>query len=140
MQCGRLPEGERKQRRLPCDVHGTYSRCYVKVLNLTPDFLMQPDRARSSTETLKQVEEQVHAACLGVAQTVDNMQTATGVKDAFTQHWIDDLIERSRNLRKVHPERSATDIQKELMAWVLENKDTIYNPFLTLKGDDANVS
>jgi len=86
------------------------------------------------------VEEQVHAACLGVAQTVENMQTATGVKDAFTQHWIDDLIERSRNLRKAHPERSATDIQEELMAWVLENKDAVYNPFLTLKGDDANVS
>jgi hypothetical protein len=101
---------------------------------------MQPDQARSSTETLKQVEEQVHAACLGVAQTVENMQTATGVKDTFTQQWIDDLIEWAQNLRKAHPEHSATNIQEELMAWVLENKDTIYNPFLTLKGDDTNTS
>ncbi|KAF8801376.1 hypothetical protein BYT27DRAFT_7198307 [Phlegmacium glaucopus] len=101
--------------------------------------MFMPDRARSSTETLKLVEEQVHAACLGVAQTVENMQTATGVKDTFTQHWIDDLIERARNLRKAHPERSATDIQEELMAWVLKNKDAVYNPFLTLKGFNVSV-
>jgi len=41
------------------------------------------------------VEEQVQVACLGVAQEVKDLQTKTGVKDAFAQHWIDELISKA---------------------------------------------
>jgi len=41
------------------------------------------------------VEEQVQAACLGVAQEVKDLQMKTGIKDAFTQHWIDKLISKA---------------------------------------------
>lgn len=94
----------------------------------------QPGKVRSLEETLKLVEEQVQAACLGVAQTVKDMQTETGIKDAFTQHWIEDLIERSWKLHQAEPQRSAVDIQSELFDWVTSNEDMIYNPFLKLKG------
>ncbi|KJA14960.1 hypothetical protein HYPSUDRAFT_149732 [Hypholoma sublateritium FD-334 SS-4] len=94
---------------------------------------------RSAAGTLEDVEAQVELACLGIAQNVQNHQTDTGTKDAYTQFWIDHLIARARLLRKKHPERTATDIQAELLAWVHENKSDIYNPFLTLDGFDPAV-
>jgi len=83
---------------------------------------------------LLKVEAQVHAACLGVAATVERLQTETGVKDAFTQYWIENLIGRARDLKKAQPRRRPAEIQDELMVWVNENKAKIYNPFLTLEG------
>jgi hypothetical protein len=74
-------------------------------------------------------------ACLGVAQNVQNQQTEKGIKDSYTQFWIDDLIARARVLRKDHPEQTTADIQTELLSWVHENKSDIYNPFLTLDGE-----
>lgn len=81
------------------------------------------------------VKSQVELACLGIAQNVQNQQTKNGVKDAYTQFWIDDLIARARILRKNHPERTPLDIQAELLTWVHEHKSEIYNPFLTLDGE-----
>ena len=81
------------------------------------------------------MEHQVQLACLGVAQTVQNHQTKTGVKDGYTQYWIDHLIERARLLRKEQPGKTANDIQSELLTWVEEHKSEIYNPFLKLDGE-----
>jgi len=83
------------------------------------------------------VERQVKAACLGVAQTVKDLQTNSGVKDGFTQHWIDELIERSRAMQKTEPPRAIADIQEELIQWISEKKTAVYNPFLTLIGKDS---
>jgi hypothetical protein len=44
------------------------------------------------------------AACLGISQTVKDLQTNSGVKDAFTQHWIDELIKCSWAMQKVQPQ------------------------------------
>jgi hypothetical protein len=62
------------------------------------------------------------------------LQTTTGTKDAFSQHWIEELISRARTMQKSQPLRPATDIQEELMAWVNANKTAVYNSFLTLPG------
>ncbi|KAF8914285.1 hypothetical protein CPB84DRAFT_1811643 [Gymnopilus junonius] len=101
--------------------------------------LFEPGTARSAEEILLDVKSQVKMACLGVAQTVQNQQTKNGIKDSYTQYWIDDLISRARTLRKDHPERTTASIQEELSAWVEEHKDDIYNPFLTLDGFDPTV-
>ncbi|KAF8153401.1 hypothetical protein B0H34DRAFT_754825 [Crassisporium funariophilum] len=93
--------------------------------------------ARSAEQTLAAVEDQVKAACLGVAQTVKNLQSESGIKDAYTQSWIDALIELARNTQKAHPARSTSEIQAELMIWVNHNKVAIYNAFLTLEGFDV---
>jgi hypothetical protein len=69
-----------------------------------------------------------------VAQTVKDLQTETGVKDAFTQYWIEQLIDRARAMQKVQPPRSPHDIQAELIAWVDANKSAIYNSFLMMPG------
>ena len=84
---------------------------------------------------MKEVKRQVELACLGIAQTVHNEQTNTGIKDAYTQYWIDDLIGRARTLRKDHPEKSTSEIQNELLVWVHAHESNIYNPFLTLEGE-----
>jgi len=81
------------------------------------------------------IEYQIQLACLGISQNVKNQQTKTGVKDAYTQYWIDSLIEQARTLRKANPRRTAADIQSELLTWVQEHKSEIYNPFLKLDGE-----
>ena len=81
------------------------------------------------------VKSQVELACLGIAQNVQNQQTKNGIKDAYTQFWIDDLIARARILRKNHPERTALDIEAGLLTWVHGHKSDIYNRFLTLDGE-----
>lgn len=96
---------------------------------------MQPAAARDGEGILSEIKSQVELACLGVAQNVQNAQTKSGVKDTYTQYWIDDLIGRARQLRKNRPERTATDIQQELLAWVHAHHSDIYNPFLTLAGE-----
>jgi hypothetical protein len=100
-----------------------------------PNRSVQPGVARSAEGILSDVKHQVELACLGVAQNVQNQQTKHGIKDGYTQFWIDDLITRARTLRRDHPGRTIADIQAELLTWVHENKTNIYNPFLTLDGE-----
>ena len=97
-------------------------------------FVQQAGELRSSQDTLLKIEAQVQAACLGVAQVVKDLQTETGVKDAFTQSAIDELITSARNMQKLQPHKPAAEIQAELMLWVNANKARVYNPFLTMKG------
>ena len=80
------------------------------------------------------MEEQVRAACLGVAITVKDLQTKSGIKDAFTQYWIDELIGKARSMQKLQPSRLPQEIRAELMAWVDANKPAIYNSFLMMPG------
>ena len=95
---------------------------------------VQPGELRSSSETLHEVERQLDTACTGVAAHVAEMQTATGVKDAYTQYWIEHLIDRARRMKAENRSRSPESIQAELQAWVAEHRDDILNPFLTMKG------
>ena len=70
---------------------------------------------------------------------MQNQQT-TGIKDAYTQYWIDYLINQARTLHKEHPEWPTADIQSELLIWVQEHKSEIYNPFLKLDGEHFLVN
>ncbi|KAJ7448584.1 hypothetical protein FB451DRAFT_1053799 [Mycena latifolia] len=92
---------------------------------------------RTAEETLQELHKQIELACLGVAQAVKDIQTNTGVKDAYTSYWIEDLIRRSRELKKGDPNLDSAEIVKELMDWVAANESKIYNPFLSMKGFDA---
>ncbi|KAJ7678592.1 hypothetical protein B0H17DRAFT_1235485 [Mycena rosella] len=92
---------------------------------------------RTAAETLEELHQQVELACLGVKAAVEARQTDTGVKDAYTNHWINDLLRRSRELKKGDPELDSAEIVTQLMDWVKANESTIYNPFLSMKGFDA---
>lgn len=69
-----------------------------------------------------------------MAQPIKNTQTATGVKDAYTQHWIDHLLMQFKEKKIENPDQTSNEIQKELIQWTLDNEDKIYSGFLTLKG------
>lgn len=99
----------------------------------------KPGKPRSGRNTLDEIKSQVKTACLGVASHVQNRQTDHGIKDTYTQYWIEDLICRARLAKRQNPSRSDADIQTELMAWVETNAAKIYNPFLTLQGLSLSV-
>lgn len=82
----------------------------------------------------------METACRGVIKHVADRQTDHGVKDAFTQHWIDYILKRYQILREAAPQRLKEDIEKELLIWVRENEATIYNPFLTYKGKFLSIN
>ncbi|KAK7012526.1 hypothetical protein R3P38DRAFT_3588421 [Favolaschia claudopus] len=98
--------------------------------------LFEAGMPRTKEYILSELEKQVEMACSGISKPVKELQTETGVKDAYTQVWIDDLIARFKQMRKDNPARSVEEIQKELIQWTVENRDTIYNGFLTTKGFD----
>lgn len=95
---------------------------------------VQPANLCSKEAVLAELEEQIKLACTGVEKHVKTRQTATGVKDAFTQRWIDDLIKRARAARATDPTRTAEEVRDELMTWVQANHEQLFNPCLTTRG------
>ncbi|KAJ7032262.1 hypothetical protein C8F04DRAFT_1211182 [Mycena alexandri] len=91
---------------------------------------------RTKEYIILELEKQVKLACSGVVKPVKDLQTATGVKDTYTQFWIDGLISRFKEMRKDEPNRSADEIRDELVQWTVDNRDSIYSGFLTMKGFD----
>jgi len=84
------------------------------------------------SDILAEVEKQLATACLGITSNVNTLQTNSGIKDAFTQHWVDDLILRSRELQQLG--NTPDKIQAELKKWIDEKRGLVLNPFLTLEG------
>lgn len=105
---------------------------------------------RTVTRTVCDIREQLFAACLGVQDAVDQLQTKTGVKDKIAQHWIDQIVPKARDMQSVrmtHPdtrdarlsnpvlkgaERKAVkdtikkEIQSELFQWLIEQRSHTY--------------
>ncbi|KAL6306122.1 hypothetical protein BKA93DRAFT_816505 [Sparassis latifolia] len=118
-----------------CTVGGTDKE---KEMDVGYHALFEAREARSGIETLREVEKQLDVACTGIVGHVADMQMATGVKDAYTQYWIEHLIERAHRIKAENRSCSAVSIQAKLQAWVTEHRDDILNPFLTMKGFDPS--
>ncbi|KAJ7691414.1 hypothetical protein B0H17DRAFT_867957, partial [Mycena rosella] len=116
-----------------CRVGGTQAE---KATNEGYHAIFEAGEPRTKEYILEELEKQVKLGCSGVAKHVKNSQTETGVKDAYTQFWIDDLISRFKQMKKDEPNRPAEQIQAELIEWTIANRDKIYGPFLTTKGFD----
>ncbi|KAJ7508792.1 hypothetical protein B0H11DRAFT_1703142 [Mycena galericulata] len=114
-----------------CQVGGTQNE---KATNDGYHALFESGLPRTKEDILSELESQVKLACSGVAQRVKDSQTETGVKDMYTQYWIDQLISRFKQMKKDDPTRSNTDIEDELVQWTRANSDKIYSAFLTMKG------
>ncbi|KAL0570869.1 hypothetical protein V5O48_011094 [Marasmius crinis-equi] len=91
---------------------------------------------RSKEEIQSELREQLLLACRGVAKRVEERQTESGIKDPFTQHWVEDLLERFRLMHAHDRGREKKEITTELEGWVREHEDDIITGFLTLKGFD----
>lgn len=100
----------------------------------THEALCQPGIPRSSTENIACLEAQLAVASLGKAQRVKEMQSASGVKDSFTQHWIDYFLSHSRSFHKENPTVAPERIQAILQGWVSGNSGLVYNPYLQAVG------
>ncbi|KAJ7635602.1 hypothetical protein DFH06DRAFT_1336620 [Mycena polygramma] len=91
---------------------------------------------RTKQKIMDELQKQVKLACSGVAKPIKDSQTQTGVKDMYTQHWIDHLLSRFKEMKADQPERSNEDIETELIQWTVDNRDQIYSAFLTTDGFD----
>ncbi|KAJ7918581.1 hypothetical protein B0H13DRAFT_2434969 [Mycena leptocephala] len=89
-------------------------------------------RPRNVEDIRRCVLSQISLATYGVASRVDALQTSTGTKDKIAQHWIDILIEKSREMQASTPGRSVDEISNELLVWLAEETDEPYNPLLDL--------
>ncbi|EDR05872.1 uncharacterized protein LACBIDRAFT_329329 [Laccaria bicolor S238N-H82] len=102
----------------------------------------EPGTPCTPEETITSIKNQIWTACLGSQEAVDTLQTKTGVKDRTAIYWIQQLVDKAREMQQDHlykpgirdarlddrrikgPEREAikagikTDIQKELYEWV----------------------
>ncbi|KAJ7097466.1 hypothetical protein C8R44DRAFT_643499, partial [Mycena epipterygia] len=116
-----------------CEVGGTQKE---KATNDGYHVLFEAGVPRTKEKIVAELEKQVKLACAGVAKPVKDSQTQTGVKDMYTQYWIDFLLSRFKELKKDEPDRDEKDIQAELIQWALDNRDKIYSAFLTMKGFD----
>lgn len=96
--------------------------------------LVQPGELRTKEHTLAELKKQVELACGGVSKRVQELQTQTGVKDVYTQYWIEQILARAAEMRQQEPDVSEATIKSELIQWTRDNEEKLYSPFLTLKG------
>ncbi|KAJ6622070.1 hypothetical protein B0H10DRAFT_2162856 [Mycena sp. CBHHK59/15] len=116
-----------------CEVGGTQKE---KSTNDGYHALFEAGIPRTKDKILAELENQVKMACSGVNKHVKDSQTHTGVKDMYTQYWIDHLLARFKEMKANEPDRSEKEIEAELIQWALDNRDKIYSAFLTTKGFD----
>jgi hypothetical protein len=107
-------------------VVGFLSTCYFS------DLVFQPGEPRCSCEIVESLQKQLKLACSGVKARVLKEQSTTGIKDGYTQHWIDQLLERAQTMK--NEGLNVSEIEQDLSNWVDENKSLVTNKIFTLKG------
>ncbi|KAK0430360.1 hypothetical protein EV421DRAFT_1893571 [Armillaria borealis] len=86
----------------------------------------------TAQEICEQLEKQIHQAMHGVEKTVSDMQTATGIKDKVTQHWIELLLAKAKEMKHAQPGRSLESVVEELQKWFDEQPGDKINPLLDI--------
>ncbi|KAJ7703890.1 hypothetical protein B0H17DRAFT_1157051 [Mycena rosella] len=98
-----------------CRMGGTQKQ---KATNQGYHAIFEAGEPRTKQHVIAELEKQVKLACTGVVKHVKDSQTETG------------------EIKKEEPNRSAAEIQAELVQWTIDNRDKIYSPFLTMKAFD----
>ncbi|KAF8206039.1 hypothetical protein K438DRAFT_2092296 [Mycena galopus ATCC 62051] len=84
---------------------------------------------RTKESVREELENQIKLTCAGVAAPIKDTQTTTGIKDPYTQFWINDTLSCFKSLVRATPCLSPAEIQQELLDWVKKNRDKMKNPF-----------
>ncbi|KIK52226.1 hypothetical protein GYMLUDRAFT_77906 [Collybiopsis luxurians FD-317 M1] len=100
--------------------------------------LFKKGTSRSKEGVLSELQAQVAAATNGAsAMHIQKMQTNSGIKDAYTQYWIDKLLEMYKSKVFQQPNQPKSEIVQELKVFMdAIDQDKIYSGFLTLDGFD----
>ncbi|KAH9920950.1 uncharacterized protein B0H18DRAFT_1213221 [Fomitopsis serialis] len=118
-----------------CDAGGTDRE---KESNDGFEKLFSPGNLRNKDAIIEQLIHQIFEACSGVAKRVQTSQTETGVKDTYTQYFIEKIIDEARTLRDMQPEMTLDEVQQFLWAKHEPNMKEMLSPFLTLEGFDPS--
>lgn len=90
--------GDKEERESDEGYHALFgvSSHYVVDTELAEIWRDQPDEEKRTAQgTTDTIARQIRLACRGVAQTVADLQTETGIKDKTAQFWISRALERS---------------------------------------------
>jgi hypothetical protein len=71
----------------------------------------------------------------GYGKPVEKLKTVTGMKDKITQHWIEMLLERARQLKTSQPGILTDEIATELAKWFKEQLGDKINPLLLFESN-----
>ncbi|KAF9644917.1 hypothetical protein BDM02DRAFT_3157045 [Thelephora ganbajun] len=96
--------------------------------------LFSPGEPRCSCEIIESLRKQLKLACSGVKARVTKEQSMTGIKDGYTQYWIDQLLGRAQAMKNEGVD--AVKIEQELTNWVEDNESVVTNKIFTVKGFD----
>lgn len=68
----------------------------------------------------------------GTLNEIKKVQTATGSKDFFVNHWISQVLPNSKRLKEA--QKSAEEIMQEVCNWLEEQPGDKFNPLLDVLG------
>ncbi|KAJ7792328.1 hypothetical protein B0H13DRAFT_1935744 [Mycena leptocephala] len=84
---------------------------------------------RSKATILETVQKMIELACEGNETELKKMYTASGIKDKYTEYWINDILSQFK--KQVDSGVSKETVTEALKKWVEDNRKTIYSAFLT---------
>ncbi|KAJ7811767.1 hypothetical protein B0H13DRAFT_2472436 [Mycena leptocephala] len=84
---------------------------------------------RSKATILETVQKMIELACKGNETELKKMYTASGIKDKYTEYWINDILSQFK--KQVDSGVSKETVTEALKKWVEDNRKTIYSAFLT---------
>ena len=81
------------EKEMDVGYHNLFLVCCLPVnIRCTPNTTAQPGKPWSSNEIGASLEKELKLTCLGVKSNVTKEQAATGIKDQYTQFWIEQLL------------------------------------------------
>lgn len=101
---------------------------------------LHPGSTRNALETSIAISEQLESATKGVAQTVKDLQTKTGVKDKIAQVFIDRSIDECRRSKKTIPHGQAADNRQGGLLSLCTIYSDKMNPLLTMQCEQSIIS
>ncbi|KAJ7929864.1 hypothetical protein B0H13DRAFT_2310253 [Mycena leptocephala] len=139
-----IKETETDPIRAPDNTSSTGSSCYRIFVNTDPsDNPMQAEicscmgaAANHPCRKCKVGGSQADKATNEGYHAMFASYTSTGVKDKYTEYWINDLLSQFK--KAVESGKSKAQTTEELKQWVKDHADDIYSAFLTTDGFDPS--
>ncbi|KAJ7165453.1 hypothetical protein C8R43DRAFT_878421 [Mycena crocata] len=91
---------------------------------------------RTLQNVFETVKHQIQLACEGNEAELKKSYTATGIKDKYTEYWINDILSQFKKAMGRGEDKQA--VTEALKMWVKDHSDDIYSAFLTTDGLDPS--